>query len=105
MSRSVARFRPQAERDVDEVAEHIARGSLEYALRFYAAVRADAARLAEFLGLGSVYGFSTAGFADIRFWPIGGFRKYLIFYRLITDGVEIVRVLHDARDVGNLMKS
>jgi toxin ParE1/3/4 len=27
------------------------------------------------------------------------FRNYLIFYRELSDGVEIVRVLHGARDV------
>ena len=33
---------------------------------------------------------------DLRFMPIGA---YLIFYRPIEDGVEIVRLLHSARDV------
>lgn len=32
---------------------------------------------------------------DLRFFPV---RKYVIFYRPIADGVEIVRVLHGARD-------
>jgi toxin ParE1/3/4 len=27
------------------------------------------------------------------------FKRYVIFYRPITDGIEIVRVLHSARDV------
>lgn len=35
--------------------------------------------------------------AGIRFIPTG---SYLIFYRLITDGVEIARILHSARDIG-----
>ena len=33
----------------------------------------------------------------IRFIPTG---NYLIFYRVITDGVEIARILHSARDIG-----
>ena len=33
----------------------------------------------------------------IRFIPTG---NYLIFYRVITDGVEIARILHGARDIG-----
>lgn len=28
--------------------------------------------------------------------------SYVIFYRLIDDGIEIVRVLHGARDIENL---
>ncbi len=34
--------------------------------------------------------------ANLRFFPTG---NYLIFYRPVTDGVEIVRVLHGARDI------
>jgi toxin ParE1/3/4 len=32
----------------------------------------------------------------LRFFPLG---SYLVFYRTIDDGVEIVRVLHGARDI------
>jgi toxin ParE1/3/4 len=34
----------------------------------------------------------------MRFWPVTGFRNYLVFYFPLSDGVEIVRVLHAARD-------
>jgi toxin ParE1/3/4 len=34
---------------------------------------------------------------DLRFLPVG---NYLIFHRPIEDGVEIVRVIHGARDYG-----
>ncbi|CAA9381703.1 MAG: hypothetical protein AVDCRST_MAG64-702 [uncultured Phycisphaerae bacterium] len=102
MSRATARFRPLADRDVDDIAGHIASGSLDHALRFYDAVRADASRLAAWPNMGPVYGFTDAGFADLRFWLVTGFRTYLIFYRPLADaegGVEIVRVLHGARDL------
>ena len=33
---------------------------------------------------------------NLRFIPIG---SYLIFYRPVEDGVEIVRLLHGARDI------
>jgi toxin ParE1/3/4 len=33
---------------------------------------------------------------DLRYFPV---RRYLILYRQITDGIEIVRVVHGARDV------
>lgn len=36
----------------------------------------------------------------LRSFPVG---KYLIFYRLIDGGLEIVRVLHGARDIENLL--
>ena len=34
--------------------------------------------------------------ANLRFIPVG---SYLIFYRPIPDGIEIVRLLHGARDI------
>ena len=36
----------------------------------------------------------------LRYLPV---RRYLILYREITDGIEIVRVVHGARDVRSLM--
>jgi toxin ParE1/3/4 len=38
--------------------------------------------------------------SGIRRWPIPEFPKHLIFYRPTDDGVDILRVLHGARDVG-----
>ena len=36
---------------------------------------------------------------DLRYFPVG---SYLILYRQITDGIEIVRVVHGARLLSNL---
>lgn len=33
---------------------------------------------------------------NLRFFPVG---SYLIFYRPSSDGIEIVRLLHSARDI------
>lgn len=37
----------------------------------------------------------------IRMFPVG---KYLIFYREIPDGIELVRVLHGARNLRRLFR-
>jgi toxin ParE1/3/4 len=39
------------------------------------------------------------GFPEIRSWRINGFRRYLIFYRVLPDRIQIRRVLHGARDL------
>ena len=36
--------------------------------------------------------------AQVLFKPVPGFRSHLIFYRPLSSGVEIVRILHGARD-------
>ena len=35
----------------------------------------------------------------VRMWRISGFENYLIFYRPIESGVEVIRVLHAKRDI------
>ena len=42
---------------------------------------------------------SDLDFSEIRSWRVKGFRRYLIFYRVLPDRVQIWRVLHGARDL------
>jgi len=35
---------------------------------------------------------------------VKGFERYLIFYRPLTDGVEILRAIHGARDIERLFR-
>ena len=39
---------------------------------------------------------------DLRSFPVG---RYVIFYRPLPEGVEIVRVLHGARDLDTILQS
>lgn len=41
--------------------------------------------------------------AGLRVWRVEGFEKHLIFYRPAGDGIEIVRVLHGARDIDSIL--
>ena len=40
----------------------------------------------------------------LRAWQVRGFENYVIFYRPIEHGVEIVRVLHAARDIAAIFE-
>ena len=35
----------------------------------------------------------------MRVWPVKGFDKYRIYYRPLGDRIEILRILHAARDI------
>jgi toxin ParE1/3/4 len=37
-------------------------------------------------------------------FPMRGFSKHLIFYRPLSNGAEIVRVIHGARDLEGLFE-
>jgi toxin ParE1/3/4 len=99
----LVRFLPAGERDVDAIADYIAHDSLDSALRFYDAVQSDAQKLAAMPGMGPACEFRNPATVGIRFWPLGGFRNYLLFYRPLSDGVEVIRVLHGARDVERVL--
>ena len=50
-------------------------------------------------GRGKLIQFSNPNLAGIRQQAIKGFKNYLVFYRLTNSGVEILRVIHGARDI------
>jgi toxin ParE1/3/4 len=97
---------PAAERDIDGQAEYLFReASLETALRFYDFAAVAFEKLARTPGLGEQRHSSNPLLAGLRIWRIDGFPNHLIFYRPIEGGIEIVRVLHGARDIDAVLES
>jgi len=41
---------------------------------------------------------------DLRSFPVSHYRHYLILYRPIADGIQVIRVLHGARDLPPLLR-
>ena len=52
-----------------------------------------------FLGIGARREFDDPKLADLRSLPVTGFTNYLIFYRTTTTEVQVLRVIHGARDL------
>jgi toxin ParE1/3/4 len=99
MSRVVHKHRT-ARQDLADVFYHYAReGNLTIAHRFLAEAEAIFKRLARMPGMGTRYQLDDSIFADLRFFPIPRFRKYLVFYRPVDGGIQVFRVLHGARDI------
>ncbi len=88
------RLSPEARADLDEIADTIAMDSPEAALRVAQALRAAARNLAQTPGLG--HRRLDLAPEPLRFWQV---YSYLIIYRPDHKPLEIVRVLHAARDV------
>jgi toxin ParE1/3/4 len=101
---AIAHLLPQAEADIDAQADYIAQNSPRAARRFYAAVRKSAEDLAVMPGLGSRCEFASPRAAELRMLPIPGFKNHLIFYRPVENGIEVIRVLHGARDLESLFE-
>jgi len=97
-----SRFRlsPPAVRDLYELAERLRRVSgLETSRRFARASRLTFQRYADMPGLGERHDSVKPNLAQLRIGRVDGFGNHLVFYRPVDEGIEIVRVLHGARDV------
>lgn len=94
--------RAKAKQDLIDLAEYIARDNVDAAERFVDAAEAAFLLLSKTPGAGATSEFFTSELAGVRVWPIRGFEKHLIFYRQLADGLEIVRVIHSARDIATL---
>jgi len=100
------RVLPAADADLDDQAAYLARvAGLETALRFYDAASATFEDLVGMPGLGELRPTTNPRLEGLRVWRIKGFENHLIFYRQVADGIEVVRVLHGARDIDPILES
>jgi toxin ParE1/3/4 len=103
VKRRVTKHR-KAKRDVLRAFVYIGTDNLDAAKRFLAAFNRDVQRLAEMPGIGAKREFPNPKLADLRSLPITGFTKYLIFYRYDERDVQVLRVIHGARDIANVLE-
>ena len=94
------RIRPAARRDLAYIAAYIKLDDVDSALRFRSAVEHELELLRIHPFLGYRRHFRTPG---LRSWRISGFEDYLIFYLPCDTSVEIVRVLHGARNLQRIL--
>jgi len=94
----VVRRLPRVERDLNEIVSYIARDKLSAALSWLDATEALFSLLAAHPELGQLY--QTKRYKHARRHAHG---NYVVYFRPIRGGVEILRVLHGARDQGKLI--
>jgi toxin ParE1/3/4 len=99
MSKVIHR-RQKARQDLVDIFRYHAReAGFRVAQHFFAQTEATFVRLAGMPGIGTPYEHDHPALSDLRFFPSSRFRKYPVFCRSVADGIEVVRVLHDARDI------
>jgi toxin ParE1/3/4 len=86
------RFTPKANSDLQSAVRYIAADSKRYARRWAASIRENCAKLGETPGLGAPK--RELG-PDVRMLVVG---NYLIFYEIDENSVQILRIMHGARD-------
>lgn len=103
MTRRIA-VTPRASLDLDEQVAYMAKDNLNAALRFFDSARQTFSQLAQTPGIGRPYEVSNPRLLGLRKWSVKGFEKHLIFYRLQDDCIEVVRILHAARDISTILE-
>jgi len=103
MSTTVHR-RQKARQDLVDAFRFYARNAgFRVAQQFFTETEATFTRLAGMPGMGTRCEHDHPALAGLRYSPVSRFRKYLVFYRSVSDGIEVVRVLHGARDIENIL--
>jgi toxin ParE1/3/4 len=102
MSRKVIQ-RAEAQEDLAEAFAYIGQDSLDAALKFVNAAKKTFGQLATMPGIGERFRSAKPELAEVRRIGISGFRNYQVYYRAIDDGIEVLRILHGARDAERIL--
>ncbi len=86
----------RAVEDLVELTAYLMERSPDAGIRFHNSVAETFRQLSESPELGAVYRFRRKSITNIRIWRVKKFTKYLIFYRVYSDRIVIVRVRHGA---------
>ena len=91
---------PAAKADLAAIFDHIVEADPGAASRVLSRLRAAMRRLARSPGLGHL----REDLADepLRFWPV---YSYLVIYRPAPRPLQVIRVLHGARDVRRILET
>jgi toxin ParE1/3/4 len=89
-------FSPLAEADLGELLDFIARDKPDAALTFVQTIREVCTVLADNPQMGELRPDIAAG---IRAFTV---RNEIIFFRQVSDGIQVARVIHGARDLKDL---
>lgn len=95
---------PLARKDILEIANYIAIDNIDAAIGFIDVTEDTCRQLSEMPELGALCQFKNPLVADVRVWSVPGYPNFLIFYRIQRKRLEIIRVLHGARDYEQLFE-
>jgi toxin ParE1/3/4 len=91
--------KPQAQEDLDRCAAYLTQQhSTRTGLRFLDAAERAFALLADMPEAGSIVEYDSPSMTGLRCWRIRKFERYVVYYRPMRNGIEVIRVLHGAQD-------
>lgn len=98
------RVRPLAWREINTQLDYLEEeAGLETAERFLDQLMSSFQALADMPKMGILCGFRKPSTRRLRRWQVKEFENWLIFYQVSREGVDIVHVIHGARDIEALL--
>jgi toxin ParE1/3/4 len=96
----MARFKltPLSRSDLQEIHDFIAADNPQAATHYLRILKEKCQQLANVPGLG----VPREEYCGLYKFPVG---HYLIFYRPSAEGIEVIRILHGARDLQRILQS
>jgi len=96
-------YSPKAEEDLNDIAHYILENNFEAALRFVDEVERTCTQLAEMPDMGRAFHARNPALKDMRMMRVSKvYSSHLIFYRQTKKGIEVIRIVHGARDLPRL---
>jgi toxin ParE1/3/4 len=99
------RITPRADSDIDSCFVWIAKDNPAAALRFLDAIELTCGGVSRTPGIGSPRYAEIPLVHGVRMLTIKDFENYLLFYLEYEDCVDVIRVLHGARDIPEALQS
>lgn len=94
--------KPQAERDIEECFVYIGEDNLDKAVYFLVAVEDSIEEIGRNPFIGKQREFKNPQLKNLRLKLVKGFSNYQIYYTAEAETIEIIRVLHGARDAEDI---
>ena len=95
---------PCIEAELEEIAVFIAKDNPEAAIKVLEAAERTFQLLADRPGLGRPRTTKNPRLRNLRVRSIQAFTKYLVFYRPIPIGIQVLHVYHSARNIDALLR-
>jgi toxin ParE1/3/4 len=99
-------IRNRATQDLRHQANYLlVNSSASRASQFLAAAEITFEQLRETPQIGRITQLVASRLGEIRQWRLKGFKDYLVFYHVEADTVEILRILHGTRNLGDILST
>lgn len=103
MSRQVYKT-SAAMQDIVDCAAYLGEQRVGLEIEFLDSIEKTLDYLASGSGSGGLYESQNPLLEGIRVWKVHDFENHLIFYRPTSDGIDLIRVLHGARDIAAIFE-